>query len=417
MGNKDEKHEDNLEQSGQDNDMDVESFEDLMAESFQPVKAISLGDEVEATIIGFDQDHIFLDLGTRLDGVVKKAEYMISGELSVDEGDIIKVFVNGKRGGVWICSGRLGGGHSEGKTTRQTAALNALEEAFNSNKPVEGHVSAAIKGGFEVEVMGVKAFCPISQIDRTYCDTPDDYVNQLYSFVIIRFEEDGDNVVVSRRELLNLEAKKEAEKMWESIRENEVYEGTVTAVRDFGAFVDIGSIEGLLHISEISYRRLENVSDELEVGQKIKVLIKHIDRQMRKVSFSRKSLLKDPWIEAVENISTGQEVQGKVVRMKTFGAFIELFPGVDGMVHISRLGTDRRHQHPKEVLKIGDIISVRVLEIDRSNRRISLTMEKKESDYSKEMEQIKKEQTKNSDDSNTSHMADLFDAALKKDES
>ncbi|MCP5047006.1 MAG: S1 RNA-binding domain-containing protein [bacterium] len=416
MGKKNDKQQDNPEHPEENSEMEGESFEDLMAESFQPVKSISLGDEVEAVVIGFDNDHIFLDLGTRLDGVVKKAEYMISGELSIGEGDTIKVFVNGKRGGVWLCSGRLGSGESEGRGTRQTAALIALEEAFNSNKPVEGHVVASIKGGFEVELMGVKAFCPISQIDRTYCDSPDDYVNQIYPFVIIRFEEDGDNVVVSRRELLNLEAAKEAEKMWRTLDENEIYEGTVTAVRDFGAFVDIGGIEGLLHISEISYRRLENVSDELEVGQKVKVAVKGIDRQMRKVSFSRKALLDDPWTEATKKLSTGGEFQGKVVRMKTFGAFVELFPGVDGMVHISRLGTDRRHQHPKEVLKIGDIVTVRILEIDKNNRRISLTMEKKESDYSNDLDKLKKDQASSSK-SNPSHMASLVDAALKNDKS
>ncbi len=415
MGTKNDKQQDNPENPDQNRENNMESFEDLMAESFQPIKSVNFGDEVEGVIIGFDSDHIFLDLGTRLDGIVKKAEYMISDELSVGEGDRVTVYINGKRGGTWLCSGRLGGGDSEGKGTRKTAALMALEEAYNKNKPVEGHVSASIKGGFEVEVMGVKSFCPISQIDRTYCNSPDDYVNQSYTFVIIRFEEDGDNIVVSRRELLNLEAQKEADKMWQKLDENEVYEGTVTAVRDFGAFVDIGGIEGLLHISEISYRRLENVSDELEVGQKLKVSVKGIDRQMRKVSFSRKALLDDPWVEAVKTLTSGSELQGKVVRMKTFGAFVELFPGVDGMVHISRLGSDRRHQHPKEVLKISDIVTVRNLEIDKDNRRISLTMEKKERDYTRDLEKINKDQKKTSPKG--SHMANLVDAALhNKDE-
>ncbi len=391
-----------------------DQFEELMAQSFQPVKDISVGDRVEATIIGFDNEHIFLDLGTRLDGVVKKAEYTVSGELSVLEGDVIEVYVNGRKGGVWLCSGRLGSADGSGQKTRQTAALMMLEDAFNKNTPVEGQVKAVTKGGFEVEVLGVKAFCPISQIDRAYCENPDIHVDQLYTFEIIRFEEDGDNVVVSRKEYLNHQAAKEAEKLWEKLEVDAVYEGKITAVRDFGAFVDIGGIEGLLHISEISYKRLDKAGDALAAGETIKVSIKSIDHAMKKVSFSRKSLLDDPWVEAVKKLSEGTELKGKVVRMKTFGAFIELFPGVDGMVHISRLGSDRRHQHPKEVLEIGQMVDVRVLEIDMENRRISLTMEKEEKDFSKDLEKLKKDQEDESQ-SSTSHMANLFDQAMNKE--
>jgi small subunit ribosomal protein S1 len=416
MGKDKSKQQKDQEQPDHKKEISDESFEQLMAESFQPVRKVQVGDEVEATIIGLDNEYIYLDLGTRLDGIVKKEEYMISGELTVDEGDVIKVYISGKRGGVWLCSGRMGSSDANGKQTRQTAALLAIEEAFNNNTPVEGQVVAATKGGFEVEVMGVKTFCPISQIDKSYCDNPEDHLEQMYTFHIIRFEEDGSNVVVSRREYLAQEAEKAAEKLWQKLDENAVYDGKVTAVRDFGAFVDIGGIEGLLHISEISYERLEKAGDAIEAGQEIKVAIKSVNRQMRKVSFSRKALLEDPWIAAAKKLSVGSEIQGKVVRMKTFGAFVELFPGVDGLVHISKLGTDRRHQHPKEVLKIGDMITVRILEIDAENRKISLTMEKEEGDFSGDLARLKKQQDKESK-SSPSPMANLVDEALKKEKS
>lgn len=392
-----------------------ESFEQLMAQSFQPARVVEVGDEVEAKVIGFDNDYIYLDLGTRLDGVVKKAEFMIKGKLTVAEGDIVNIFVTGQQKGVWQCSGRFGSGDTEGVDTHQTAALMALEEAFNRNIPVEGRVVTAHKGGFEVEVMGVKTFCPISHINKTYCDNPEEHLNQVYTFEIIRFEEEGNNIIVSRREFLAHEAEKNADKMWRELDETKIYDGTVTAVRDFGAFIDIGGIEGLLHISEIAYERLEKTEDVLSVGEKLKVSIKTIDREMRKVSFSRKSLLEDPWVAAVKKLVVGQEYQGKVVRMKPFGAFVELFPGVDGMVHISRLGTDRRHQHPKEVLKVGDVVTVRVLELDEPNRKISLTMEKQETDFNEDLKRMKQEQDAEAN-ATPSKISNLMDAALKKDE-
>lgn len=393
-----------------------DSFSQLMDQAFEPAKSVSVGDEVEATVIGFDSDNIYLDLGSRLDGIVKKTEYMISGELTVAEGDVITVFINGKRQGAWICSGRLGSANDDEKKTRQTAALMALEDAFNKNSSVEGQVVTVTKGGFEVEILGVKSFCPLSHISIGYCDNPEKHLEQLYAFKIIRFEEQGDNIVVSRRELLEQEAAKKAEKLWLELDETRTYEGEITSVKDYGAFIDIGGIEGLLHISEISHERLGSAAEILEPGQTIEVAIKSLDRQTRKVSFSRKSLLEDPWIAAVKKLETGGEFQGKVVRMKTFGAFIELFPGVDGMVHVSRLGTDRRHQHPKEVLKIGDIVTVRVMEVNAKDRKISLTMEKEEGDFSRDLDKLRKQQDKQVK-SAPSHMASLFDEALQKKKS
>jgi small subunit ribosomal protein S1 len=416
MGRKKSKRFYKHEESTHKKEISDDSFKELMDQPFEPVRAISVGNEVEATVIGFDSDNIYLDLGSRLDGVVKKAEYMISGELTVAEGDVITVFINGKRQGTWLCSGRLGATGEDEKKTRQTAALMALEEAFNKDKAVEGQVVTVTKGGFEVEIMGVKTFCPLSQIDINYCDNPEDHLEQFYAFKIIRFEEQGENIVVSRRELLEHEAAKKAESFWRELDESRTYEGEVTTVLNYGAFVDIGGIEGLLHVSEISYERLKSAEDALTVGEKIEVTIKSLDRQLRKVSFSRKSLLEDPWTAAVKKLSSGAEFQGKVVRMKTFGAFIELFPGVDGLVHVSRLGTGRRHQHPKEVLKIGDIVMVRVMDIDEENRKISLTMEKQEGDFSRDLAKIRKDQDKQVKSAPT-HMASLFDEALNKKKS
>ena len=392
-----------------------ESFEQLMEESFKPVRSFEIGDEIDAYVIGFDKENVFLDMGTRLDGVLKRSDLSEKENQKLAEGQGIKVFITGKSGGAWQCSTRLGGGDTSGEDSHRNASLMALEDAFNRNLPVEGKITEVTKGGFEVQVMGVKTFCPISQIDKHYCDNPDVHLNQTYTFEIIRFEEEGNNIVVSRKEYLQHEARKEAEAFWEELNEDDVYDGVITAIRDFGAFVDIGGIEGLLHISEIAYERIDDAGKVLQVGQTVKVAVKNIDRIRRKVSLSAKALLDDPWVAAVEKLSPGSEVKGKVVRLKTFGAFVEIFPGVDGLVHISKLGTDRRHQHPKEVLKVGDIIDVRVLEIDAAGRKISLTMEKEEGDYSKDLDRLKKEQ-ENVVKSKPGHMSELVEQAIKKDD-
>lgn len=390
-----------------------DSFEQLMSESFQPVRSVEVGDELDAVVIGYDYEHVYLDLGTRLDGLLKITECMENGKLEVDEGDTIPVFITGRQKGVWLCSRRLGGGDTSSQDSERTVVMAAMEDAFNRNLPVEGRVTEVTKGGFAVEVMGLRAFCPLSQIDIQYCDVPDQHVNKIYTFFIIQYEDGGKNVVVSRREFLANEAKKKAETFWQTLKEGAVYKGKVTAVQDYGAFIDIGGIEGLLHISEISYERLKSAADVISVGQALEVAIINLDHQKHKVSLSLKALLDDPWKEAVKKLKLGEDIQGKVVRMKTFGAFIELFPGVDGMVHISRLGSDRRHQHPKELLKIGDIVTVKVLEIDESNRRISLTMEKEEGDYREDLKKLQQEQD---DSSKPATMQNIINAALNEED-
>ncbi len=345
---------------------------------------------------------------------------MMDGELIVNEGEKVTVFITGQGNGIWHCSCRLstddtGGISQRDQDPQQIAALNALEKAFNQNLTVEGQITAVTKGGFEVQVMGLKSFCPLSQIDTQYCKNPGEHLDKIYMFKIVQFEGSVNNIVVSRREYLELEARKKADQMWQQIEKGGVYKGTVTAVRDYGAFVNIGGIEGLLHISEIAYERIQKAGDKLQVGDQLDVAIKDIDRQHRKISLSVKSLMEDPWTMMIKKINVGDEFQGKVVRLKTYGAFIELFPGVDGMVHISKLGTDRVHRHPKEVVKTGDIVTVRVLEIDENNRKISLSMEKEEGDVSEDLQKLKKDQDQAAK-SSPSQMSNLVEGALKEED-
>jgi small subunit ribosomal protein S1 len=288
-----------------------------------------------------------------------------------------------------------------------------LREAFSTRLPVEGKVKAVNKGGFEVHVMGQKTFCPISQIEKNYCQSPEIHLEKTYTFLVMQYEEDGRNIVLGRKELLQADEQEKSRQRWQELQVNQVLEGTVTSVHDYGAFVNIGGVEGLLHVSEISYQKTQNAQEALHAGQKLNVAIIKLDPEAKKISLSLKALQDDPWVEAGKKLALGAEFSGRVVRLKTFGAFIELFPGVDGLLHISQLGVNRRVNHPKEILTVGQTVSVRVLAFDPAQKTISLTMEEPEVDYRDELSRLKAKQEEDLKTGDGS-MSALLDSAIKK---
>ena len=193
-------------------------------------------------------------------------------------------------------------------------------------------------------------------------------------FQIIKFEEEGRNIVVSRRRLLEAEAEEKAIELWKHLSVGQTFEGVVSSLREYGAFVDIGGVDGLVHISEISYDRIEDPKDVLEVGQKVTVAIKELDPIKRKISLSLKALMQDPWEEASSVLKSNKIYRGKVVRITRFGAFVELVPGIEGLVHISEMSTERHINNPREVVSDGQEVEVRILEIDFENKRVALSM-------------------------------------------
>ncbi|MCK5058051.1 MAG: S1 RNA-binding domain-containing protein [Candidatus Aminicenantes bacterium] len=394
---------------------DQDSFEDMLAESFKSTTGIkiNIGDKVDATVAAIDKDNVFVEMGPRIEGFVNRAEFIEDGELTVKEGQAIQVYVAGKSQGMFQCKRYLGSVGSELSGGRDESILIALQDAYENSSPVEGKVKEAAKSGFEVNVMGQKSFCPISQIDKNYCDNPAVHVNKTYTFKIIEFAEEGKNIVLSRKEILLEEDDKKAEKMWQKLEEGKVYDGWVTAVKKYGAFVDIGGIDGLLHVSEISYGRIEDAQNVLKVGQDLKVEIISIDRDRRKVGFSLKSQLEDPWIQGIKELSVGKEVMGKVIRLKPYGAFIEVLPGVDGLLHISQLSGDKRHDHPKEVVKPGDMVKIWIREIDEKKKNISLTMVEPERDIGKDLRELKEEQDRQVEESG-GQFADQLDSTREE---
>jgi len=389
-----------------------ENFADLLNASFHTATRIKVGEVAEGKVISIGKDNIFLDLGTRAEGMINREECEHQGQLTVKPGDTVQVLVTSFRDGLFLCTAKLRqSGRSDWRQAKDAPSLAMLREAFAARIPVEGRVKAVNKGGFEVQVMGQKAFCPISQIEKRFCQNPDIHLDQTYSFLISQYEEDGRNIVIGRKELLQAEDKEKARQLWQGLELKQVREGTVTSVHDYGAFVDIGGVEGLLHVSEISHQKIQSAQEALQPGQKLKVAILKLDQEANKISLSLKALLADPWIAAGDKLDVGAEFAGKVVHMKPFGAFIELFPGVTGLLHISRLGADRRVNHPKEVLEIGATVNVRILTVDAERKTLSLTMEEPEEDFSGELTRLKEKQEQDLK-TGSGTMAALLDSAI-----
>lgn len=344
------------------------SFADLFEASLVDVgQPLERGKKINATILQIGAEWSFLDVAQKGEGVLLTSELLDDeGEFQFAVGDKIGAYFLSRDGGELRFTTKIGG---SGSGTEQ------LEEAFQSSIPVEGTIEKEIKGGFEVKLPGnARAFCPYSQTGLRQAE-PAELIGQSLSFKISQFSERGRNIVVSHRAILDEERAVQRESLRETLTEGMVLKGTVTNIRDFGAFVDIGGLEGLLPISEISYGRVEDINDYLSVGQDLAVALKKIDWENNKFSFSLRDTLADPWSKVGSIYIAGGKHSGTVSRLAQFGAFVTLEEGVDGLLHISKLGDGQRIRHPQDVLKVGQNIQVVIEKVDQADRRISLALE------------------------------------------
>lgn len=327
------------------------------------------GQRLEVKLVQVGDKDSFVDFGGTAEGTIATAELKNSdGEMRVNEGDTFTAIVRKAGETVEFTVGRGKGG--------DLLRMRELQSAFEGEIPVSGKIKSTNKGGFEVDLNGVRAFCPFSQIDTVYCDTPDDHVGNAYTFQIIAFERGGRNIVLSRRKILEVEGKEAAEKTRETLAVGMEFEGAVRRLQPYGAFVDLGGVDGLVHVSEISRGHVADPRDVLKVGQKVKVQVialENLGGERERISLSMKVLEKDPWDGAETKWAAGSIVNGKVVRLTDFGAFVELSPGIDGLVHVSEISSERI-DHPSSVLEPGQTVEVRILSVDADSRRISLTM-------------------------------------------
>lgn len=325
-----------------------------------------VGDQITGKVISIGKEAIFLDIGSKAEGVLDRADVSDpEGKLLVKVGDVLEARVAADSGGVLNLRTKLG---------RGPEARAELQQAYQIGLPVEGTVTEVIKGGVAVDVSGVRGFCPASQIDVRFVDDLATFVGQRLVFRITRYE--ARNLVLSRRAVLEEENAKKAAETRKQIEVGAVLRGKVVGFKPFGAFVDLGGIEGMLHVSEMGYARVERPEDMLSLGQEVEVAVVKIEpgEKGERIGLSLKALATDPWREAAAVLAEGMRVRGKVTRLQPFGAFVEIAPGVEGLVHISELGAGKRIFHPKEAVSVGQEVEAAVLSVDQERRRIALSL-------------------------------------------
>lgn len=361
-----------------------ESFEDLLRQHDQALPTArqgdpKMGDRVRGTVVSIAEDFVFVDLGSKTEGRMDAAALRgPEGKATVAVGDSVEATVTGKDPD----SGTLLLGAQHGHKIR---GLEEVRQAHAQGLPVQGQITAAVKGGVEVQVSGLRAFCPASQVDIRFVENLDELVGQRLDFRVTKIEGGRrPNLVLSRRAILEEEQKARAEQLRAQLTEGTVLPGTVSSIKDYGAFVDLGGIEGMIHISELAFGHIKHPGELLTVGQPVEVAVLRIEpgqpgksggKPRDKIALSIRALSRDPWADAAESFPAGARVKGKVSRLQPFGAFVELAPGIDGLVHISELGAERRVNHPSEVLSVGDTVEATVLAVDLERRRIGLTLD------------------------------------------
>ncbi|MCX5847618.1 MAG: 30S ribosomal protein S1 [Deltaproteobacteria bacterium] len=343
------------------------SFAELFDKTEVRRDFLTPGEKIEATIVKITQDWIFLDLGGKSEGYMDRKELADEdGNLSVKEGDSLTAYFLSSKHNEKLFTTRIGTGDS---------ARTHIEEVWRNGIPIEGVVEKEIKGGFDIKLVGeMRGFCPYSQMDIQRVDNAKDYIGRRLSFRITEYGERGRNIILSNRAILEEQKKKEGEALKTTLNEGMIVKGTVVSIRDFGAFLDIGGLQGLLPISEICWERVEDIQERLSIGQTLDVAITKLDWQKNRISLSLKETLSDPWNEVLAKYPEGTFHRGTVVRLMKFGAFVNLGPGVDGLIHISKLGKGKRITHPSDAVKEGQAIEVRIDTIDRDQKRISLSI-------------------------------------------
>ena len=326
--------------------------------------ALEVGQVVKGRVIQIAAESVFVDVGGKGEAWIDRAELTDEdGRLRVAVGDDVEATVVSTRDDVRLSF----------KLQRGAQAREALAAAAASGLPVEGKVAAVIKGGYEVTVGGLRAFCPFSQMDLRRVDAPEDYVGRVLEFRVTKYSENGRNIVLSRRQLLEERAAEAAEETRKKITPGAVLPGTVASLTDFGAFVDLGGVQGLIPVSEISHARVGRPADRLHLGEAVTVKVLRLDEEKGKVTLSMKALEGDPWAAVPGALRERQVMRGRLLRATEFGFFVGLLPGVDGLLHISEVPRSR-HGAMREATATGPEITVMIVNIDLEKRRIALAL-------------------------------------------
>jgi 4-hydroxy-3-methylbut-2-enyl diphosphate reductase len=354
-------------------DTNMENFEAMLEES---LTTLQNGAVVKGTIVRVTATEVIVDLGYKSDGIIMKSEFIEDSSAILTDiakpGDVVEVFVirvNDGDGNVLV---------SKKKVDNQLN-YKTLEEAFNDKTVLPGKVTELVKGGFIANILGCRAFVPKSQISGRFTSDEEleSFKGKEFNFNIIEFDRSKKRIVAGRRELAAKEADEKRKEIFAKIEAGASVEGTVSRLVDFGAFVDLGGVDGLIHVSEVSWKRVKKPSDVLKVGDKVTAFVLSVDPEKGKISLTLKDIKSNPWNGIEDRFPVGDIVEGTVARLATFGAFVTLEDGIDGLVHISQIA-DKHITKPDEELTPGQKIQVRVMEIDLENQKISLS--KREAD-------------------------------------
>ena len=344
-----------------------ESFKELFEKSIIGAQFYP-GAIISAKVIGIDDDYVTLNAGLKSEGIVAIEEFHDkNGELEINIGDTVEVALDS-----------VEDGHGETLLSREKAkrqeAWRKLSKSHENNETVTGLISGKVKGGFTVEIGTIRAFLPGSLVDVRPVRDPSYLEGKELEFKVIKMDLKRNNIVVSRRAVVEEESSADRQALLDSLHDGQVLNGIVKNLTDYGAFIDLGGIDGLLHITDISWKRVKHPSELLTVGQDVRVKVLSFDSERNRVSLGMKQLGNDPWVDLVERYPIGKRLEGKVTNITDYGCFVEIEEGVEGLVHMSEMDWTNKNVHPSKVVSLGDVTEVMVLEIDEERRRISLGM-------------------------------------------
>ncbi len=347
-----------------------ESFSDLFEKSLDE-RDNKVGDIVKGRVVEVQEDYVLVDINYKSEGLIPISEFrVVDGQRDIQVGSEVEVYIDrieNENGMVVLSKDKAD----------MLRAWNDISRAAENEEVIEGTIIAKVKGGLSVDI-GVKAFLPGSQIDLRPVRNIDIYIGKKYKFKVIKFNKKRGNIVLSRRALLEEERESLRTQTLDAMKEGSIVKGVVKNITDYGAFIDLGGMDGLLHITDMSWGRVKHPSEILNVGDEIDVKVLKFDNEKERVSLGLKQLKADPWEAVAAEFVVGKKVKGKVVSLTDYGAFIELAEGIEGLIHVSEMSWTKRVKHPSQMLKVGDEVDVQVLEIDGTNRRISLGMKQLE---------------------------------------
>ena len=338
------------------------TMEECLEQEGASIKPVELHDIVTGIVMKINNDEVLVDIGGKSEGVIPAKE-LGEGELHVgDEVEVMVIRMENKEGNMVLSKKRVD----------QQLAINKLAEDFEQGNIIEAKVTDAVKGGVIANI-GIRGFVPASLLDTKYIEDINSFVGQTLKFKIVEYKPEDRKVILSRRAVVEEEEKALKEKFWSEVEEGQTLKGTVRRLSNFGAFIDLGGVDGLLHISEMGWSRVRRPGDVVKVGQEVEVYVLSADKENNKISLSLKKLIPNPWETAAEKYAIGNVVNGKVVRLAPFGAFVELEDGVDGLVHISQISWSRVEK-VEDALTVGQEVEAKVLDLDLENKKISLSI-------------------------------------------